>query len=333
MKKIIIFCGLIFFLTGCSIFNTNGNNSNDVYTTTYPSKFLINYLYGDKATIYSIYPSGVDFKEYELSEKKINEYAKSNLFIFNSQDIERDYAVEMININSNLKLIDIALNMKEINEVEELWLNPYNYLMMAKNTKDSLSEYIQDPYIIQEIDSKYTLLEYELSKLDANYRESLTNAKYKVIVSDKDLYHFLDKYNITVISLEEDIKTITIKENDTLGEISTKYGVSTSDILTYNKKTTENISVGETIKIPVKTIDTSDVEKVKKLISENQVSYIYSDGSSTNSTVQNLVDEYKLEIINLNTMYSIDGGITNTNDNYLTIMSNNLELLEKELYK
>lgn len=333
MKKIIILICCL-FLTGCSFLGfENNKENNEIYTTTYPSKYLIDYLYGDNATIYSIYPSGVDFKEYELSEKKLNEYAKSNLFVFNSQDIERDYAVKMININSNLKLIDVALNMKQINEVEELWLNPYNYLMMAKNTKDSLREYISDPYVNQEVDRKYTQLEYELSKIDASYKESLANAKYKVIVSDKDLFHFLDKYNIMVISLEENIQTITIKENDTLGEISTKYGVSVSDILTYNKKTTEVITVGETLQIPIKTIDSSDVEKVKKLISEKQISYIYSDGSKTNATVQGLIDEYQLQVINLNTMYSIDGGITNTNDNYLTIMYNNLELLEKELYK
>lgn len=333
MKKFLMIIGCL-FLTGCSFLGfENDKESNEIYTTTYPSKFLIDYLYGDSATIYSIYPSGVDFKEYELSEKKLNEYSKSNLFVFNSQDIERDYAVKMININSNLKLIDVALNMKQNKEVEELWLNPYNYLMMAKNTKDSLREYISDPYVNQEVDKKYSQLEYELSKLDASYKESLTRAKYKVIVSDRDLYHFLDKYNITVISLEEDIKTITIKENDTLSDISTRYGVSVSDILTYNNKTNQVVNVGETIKIPIKTIDASNVDLVKKLITEKQISYIYSDGTNTNETVKALIDEYNLEIVNLNTMYSIDGGITNTNDNYLTIMYNNLDLLEKELYK
>lgn len=333
MKKFLMIIGCL-FLTGCSFLGFDNNKeSNEIYTTTYPSKFLIDYLYGDSATIYSIYPSGVDFKEYELSEKKLNEYSKSNLFVFNSQDIERDYAVKMININSNLKLIDVALNMKQNEEVEELWLNPYNYLMMAKNTKDSLREYISDPYVNQEVDKKYSQLEYELSKLDASYKESLASAKYKVIVSDRDLYHFLDKYNITVISLEEDVKTVTIKENDTLSDISTRYDVSVSDILTYNNKTNQVINVGETIKVPIKTIDASNVDLVKKLITEKQIAYIYSDGTNTNETVKALVNEFNLEIVNLNTMYSIDGGITNTNDNYLTIMYNNLDLLEKELYK
>ena len=32
-------------------------------------------------------------------------------------------------------------------------------------------------------------------------------------------------------------------------------------------------------------------------------------------------------------MYSIDGGIATTNDDYLTIMKNNINLIKQELYK
>lgn len=332
MKKILTIISIL-MLSGCSIFGSNNLNNKEIYTTIYPNKYLINYLYGDNITVNSIYPVGIDFKEYELSEKKLNEYAKSIMFVYNSLDMDRNYAVEMININPNLKLIDVALNMKQISEVESAWLNPYNYLMMAKNTKESLNEYIEDPYTKGKINNKYSELEYELSKLDANYREVFTNAKYKTIVADKDLFKYLEKYNITVISLEEDIKTITIKESDTLGDISKTYNVPTSDILTYNNLKKESVSVGQTIKVPIKTIDSSDLEKVKKLINEKQISYIYSDGSTDNSVINKLIEDYKLEKVNINTMYSVDGGITNTNDNYLTIMNSNLELYQKELNK
>lgn len=333
MKKIVILILSIFLLTGCSLFKSDALQDVDVYTTTYPVKYLIDYLYGDNATIHSIYPSGVNFKEYELSEKKLNEFAKSSLFVFNSQDIDRNYAVSMLNKNSNLLLIDTSLGMNYTYSIEELWLNPYNYLMMAKNTKNSLNEYIQDPYLNKEINEKYELLQYELSKLDATYKETLKNAKYTTIVTDNELFKFLEKYNIEVISLEEDIKTITIKEKDTLSDISKEYNVSISDILTYNNKLDETIKVGETIKIPVKTIETSNVNKVKKLISEKQIKYIFSNNRESNSIVTSLIEDNKLELISINTMYSIDGNITNTNDNYLTIMNDNLELLKKELYK
>ena len=333
MKKLILLIISIFLLTGCNIFKSDSLKDVDIYTTTYPVNYLIDYLYGDNSNIYSIYPSDVNFKEYQLSEKKINEFAKSRLFVFNRQDIDRNYAVSMLNENDNLLLIDTTLGMKYTHSIEELWLNPYNYLMMAKNTKTSLNEYIKDPYLNKQIDEKYEELQYELSKLDATYKETLKDSKYKTIVTDNDLFKFLEKYNIEVISLEEEIKTITIKETDTLSDISKEYNVSISDILTYNNKLDETIQVGETIKIPIKTIDSSNINKVKKLISENKIKYIFSNNTESNSIINNLIDEYNLELIKINTMYSITGDITNTNENYLTIMNDNLELFKKELYK
>ena len=94
MKKVFIILLSLFLLTGCTVFDDDIMQDIDVYTTTYPTNYLINYLYGEYSTIHSIYPSGVNFREYELSEKKISEYAKSSLYVFNSLDIERDYAVK-----------------------------------------------------------------------------------------------------------------------------------------------------------------------------------------------------------------------------------------------
>ena len=338
MKKIKITISLVllisfFFLTGCSLFKSDAMEDIDVYTTTYPINYLIKYLYGNHSTIYSIYPSGVNFKDYELSDKKINEFAKSDLFIFNSLDQDRNYAVEMINKNRSLKLIDTAYGMKYNYSIEELWLSPYNYLMMAKNIKDSLDEYITNPYLVEEINDNYEKLKYELSKLDATYKDALKDSTNRTIVADNSLFKFLEKYNVEVIVLEENIKTITIKDGDTISSISKEYNVPTSDILTYNNKTDENLKIGETIKVPIKVISSSDVSLVKKLINENTIKYIYSASTESNSTITSLLENYNLELITINDMYSIDGGITNTNDSYLTIMNDNLELFKKELNK
>ena len=333
MKKLFILLLSVFLLTGCSLFKSDAMEDIDVYTTTYTINYLVTSLYGEHATIHSIYPNGVNFKEYELSEKKINEFAKSDLFVFNSQDIESDYAIKMINENKRLKLIDTAYGMTYDYSIEELWLNPYNYLMMAKNVKDSLSDYITNPYLVEKINKNYETLQYDLSKLDATYQGTLEDAKYTTIVADNDLFKFLEKYNIEVISLEENIVTITATENDTLSDISNKYNVSVSDILTYNNKKEETLNPGETIKVPVKVIESSDLNKVKKLISEKQIKYIYSNNTETNSTVKSLIDDNKLELITFNTLYSIDGGTTNNNETYLTVMNENLELLKKELNK
>ena len=196
--KIFILLTICIGLNGCKLESNNMENIN-IYTTTYPINYLINYLYGEHSKIYSIYPTGIDIDTYELSDRKIEEYSNSNLFIFNSLDKDRDYAVKMINKNKNLKVIDVATGINYNNSPEELWLNPYNYLMMAENIKKGLTEYINNPYLIEEVDNKYNDLEYNISKLDAKLTESITNANYKTIITDNTALKYLEKYGLTVI--------------------------------------------------------------------------------------------------------------------------------------
>jgi len=286
LKKIIIFLFILLVLTGCTN-NTNNMEDIEIYTTTYPINFLINNLYGEHCKVYSIYPTGIILDDYELSNRKLEEYSQKDLFVFNSLDKDRNYAAKMINLNPNLKTINAAYQMDEYKySIEELWLNPNNYSKMAENIKNGLAEYIDNPYLVEEIEEKYESLEYELSKLDANLTETIMNAKYNTIVVDNDMFKFLEIYKLNVISLEEN----------------------------------NNLSINK-------------IDEVKNLIKEGEIKYIYSATKETNDTVTNIINEYNIEKINLNSMHSIDGSITNSNDNYLTIMTNNINDLKKELYK
>ena len=289
-KILILLITMITLLSGCN-FAKDSMEDITIYTTIYPVKYLIDSLYGNYSTIYSIYPSGIETSEYELSEKKMREYAKTDLFVFNSLDRDRDFAVDMINVNKDLKIIDVSLGMTYENDIAELWLNPYNYLMMAQNTKNGLLEYIDNPYLISNndkngIEDKYAELQYDLSRLDADMKEDISLATYKTIVVDNDLFKFLEKYNLKVISLEE---------NDNLNE--------------------------------------NTINEVKKLINNKEIKYIFSSKDETNDTCKNLIESYSLELVTLNTMETIDGGITNSNESYITVMNNNIDLLNKELYK
>lgn len=285
MKKILMGFLIILSLSGC--FKRDNMEDITIYTTIYPLNYITDYLYGDNAKIYSVYPSGVDVTTYELTNKQIEDYSNNDLFVFNSLDRDRDYAVKMINKNKNLKIIDVALGMETINSIEELWLNPYNYLMMAQNLKNGLNEYIENPYLIKEIDNNYEDLKLKLSKLDATIKTTVNSSNYNTIVVDNHLFKFLEKYDLNVISLEED------------------------DGLTQKK-----------------------IDDVKRMINNGTIKYIYTKDNTTNDTVQKILDTYKkVELIKINDMFSNDGGVTNSNENYLTIMNDNIDLIKKELYK
>ena len=166
------------------------------------------------------------------------------------------------------------------------------------------------------------------AKIVDNNRNKTIKLETGITVHKITFFRFL-----CLISLEEDIRSIKVKDGDTLSAISQEYNVSTSDILTYNNKTDEVLTPGEVIEIPIKVISSSDVSLVKKLINENKIKYIYTSSDETNDTVNDLITNYDLELIKINDMYSVDGGVTNSNENYLTIMNNNLDLIKKELMK
>lgn len=249
MKKITKFLGLmvtVLCLTGC--FKRDNMEDINIVTSTYPVEYIVKSLYGNYSNITSIYPSGVDIRNYELTDKQVSDYAKSDLFVYNGLSDEKNIARSFINQNKNIKIIDVSygLNIEYGNTPEELWLSPNNYLMLATTVKNNLSDFINSKYLIQEIANNYATLQENLSLLDANLR-SIGNSSKKTIITTTNTLKYLENYGFTVISLE-DSKNITtdLKNNFKNGTYTTlfiKKG-ETSDTITdlvdnYKAKTVE----------------------------------------------------------------------------------------------
>ena len=126
----------------------------------------------------------------------------------------------------------------------------------------------------------------KLSTLDASIKTAVNESNYNTIIVDNDLFKFLEKYNLNVISLEE----------------------------------TDNLT-------------NKDIEDTKRLIKSGKIKYIYTKDENTNETVKSILDTTKAELVHLNAMRTVDGGVTNSNENYISIMNDNIDLIKKELYK
>ena len=227
MKKIVnlfILFVLVFSLSGC----LKRDNMEDIsiYTTNYPSEYITQRLYGDYSDIKSIYPDGVNIKDYKLTNKQIEDYSKADLFIFNGISDEKDYVEKMRKDNGDLKIIDTTLSMEYTNGIEELWLDPSNFLMMAQNIKTGCGEYIDSYYLNNKIEENYEELKIEASNLDAKFKETVSNGNSKIIVASSNLFKYLEKYGITVYSLDEsntDVNAIYRQVLNLANEGSIKY--------------------------------------------------------------------------------------------------------------
>lgn len=190
----------ILITTGCLKRDTMEDIS--IYTSAYPIEYITQKLYGNNATIESIYPDGIVISKYTLTEKQLKDYSSCDLFIFNGLSIEKDYIKPMFNSNKNLKIIDASASIEYDYRIEELWLDPSNFLMIAQNIKIGFEEYVTNQYLLQEIEDNYNQLKINVSSLDAKTQLMIQSADSNTIVVSNDLLKYLEKYGLTVISLE-----------------------------------------------------------------------------------------------------------------------------------
>jgi len=274
MKKIISIVLCLFILTGC--FKRDTMEGIDIYTTIYPIEYITERLYGNNSNVYSIYPDGIHLKEYlaqngGLTDKQIKEYSNSTLFIFNGLSNEADYVVKFFEHNKDLKIIDTASSMKYNYEIEELWLDPSNFLMMAQNVKDGLNEYISNHYIKNEIKENYEKLKIEISELESKFRKVSKETDDKIIVASNNMFNFLKKYDIEVISLDED-NEITEK---TINQVKTliKDGTIKYIFVPQHEELNEQISkIVEETKVEIKYFHT--LENITETERNNKDNYI-----------------------------------------------------------
>lgn len=202
MKKFLFLLGIAcFFLTGC--IKRDSMEDITIYTSVYPIEYITNRLYGENSTVKSIYPDGVIPSVYSLNDKQIKDYSKSELFIFNGLSDEKSYLEPMLKSNRDLKIIDSTLSMEYTNRYEELWLDPDNALMLARNIKAGFNEYINNHYLKNQIEDNYDSLKLDLSNLSAKLNLVSSSSSDSTIVVSDNLFKFLEKYGFNVISLND----------------------------------------------------------------------------------------------------------------------------------
>lgn len=249
MKKVllsIVLVSCLFLTSGC--FGKKNMEEISINTTVYPITFIANTLYNENATINSIYPNGVNYNKFKLTEKQTDEYSKADIFIYNGLTKEKEYAKNFINKNKKISIIDISYGLKYKYGIEELWLAPNNFLMITKNIRDNLKNYVTNKYTKKQIDENYNKLAEVISVMDADLRNIAKNAAKNdknTIVTSNDTLKFLTHYGFNVVSLidEENGKNNNLnnlKSNFKSGKYNTIFMLSDDEETELIKNLKEN---------------------------------------------------------------------------------------------
>lgn len=287
MKKF-TFISIMFlslFFTGC--IKRDSMEDITIYTSVYPIEYITNRLYGENSTVYSIYPNGVIPNVYTLNDKQMKDYSKAELFIFNGLSNEKDYLSPMLKYNKNLKIIDATSSMEYTSYQEELWLDPSNTLMLARNIKTGFNEYVNNHYLKTEIENNYESLKVELSNLSAKLNLISDSCNDPTIVVSSDMFKFLENYGFTIISLEE------------------------------NSNLTDKT-----------------ISEVKKRIQNGQTKHIFViQNEEISDTIQGIVSETNVGTLAYHKLSNISETERNNKKDYVSIMTENINLLKQELYQ
>lgn len=219
MKKFSILLIGILLLSGCS-FNDDFSDKL-IYTTSYPIEYATSMLYGDYGKISSVYPNGADTK-YEVTEKKKDIYSKGEKFIYSGIANEGYLARDLLNKNGNLQIIDATKGLQTSTTITSSWLDPSNYLMLCSNIKSGLIDYTSNVYTKENIEKNYNLLNEKVSELDVALYDIGKNGNYNTILATSNVFNYLTKYNINVISLDTNNDAIDRAYSDAKKAISDK---------------------------------------------------------------------------------------------------------------
>lgn len=200
MKKILTIILACLLITGCDF--TDDFSDKYLYTTMYPIEYATSMIYSDYAKISSVYPNDATLN-YEVTNKKKTQYAeKGEMFIYSGVANEAYLAKDLLNINGEMKLIDATKGMNSDKGFESVWLDPSNYLMLCSNIKSSLIDYNDNVYIKEAIEESYKTLNEKVSELDVQLYNIGKNGNYNTLLVTDNVFTYLTKYNINVISID-----------------------------------------------------------------------------------------------------------------------------------
>lgn len=198
---------------------------------------------------------------------------------------------------------DIAVTL--LNQNKKIKIIDATFGMEYKNTKDELwlnpSNLLRQAQNIKNGLSEYITSTYLLKKIDANYLDLKVNlssldAEYKTSIENSNF------------------NTIVVNSDNLL--FLEKYNLKVISLDSNNENYEKNLAL------------------FKSYIRNETIKYFYTYENTLNSEeVNKIIEENKIESLNIKNLKNITDEERENGENYLTIMYKNLEEIKKELYK
>ncbi len=303
MNKIIIMWILLMslFLSSCSKWVQNDNVAQinvklkTIYTSFYPIFYITKELVWDSVNVVNLVPEWWEPHDYDPNLKTIEELSKWDLVILNGLWLER-YEEKLVNTLKNTKILIASENLVNLislnnNLKKSDWHNHWN---VDPHTWLSPKTYIEiTNVIIKELEKHW------YNNLNKTILTSLGN---------------LDKKFETELSICKRKEFIT--SHEAFAYLARDYNLKQNAIF--------GISPEEEPKA-------KDIANVIELIKKDKIPVIYSEKFISKKFIDTVQKETNTKVLELHPLETLESEELKNGENYITIMTKNLEALKQWL--
>lgn len=311
MKKwigVLLFAALTITMAACGRdLQTKQTKSSDqikVMTTFYPMYEFTKEVVGQAGEVSLLIPAGTEPHDFEPSAKDMAKIMKSDVFVYNSDELETWVKSAKENLTSSKTTVIQAARAIQLAEAQpaaedspqekhqhtkdpHVWLDPVLAMQEVQTIEQQLSKkYPQKQEIFAQNAASYRQ---KLQKLDQDYHTALQSAQKRTFVTQHAAFGYLAKqYDITQIAIA---------------------GVS-----------------AEQEPSP------SRLAELKSYVKENHIEVLYFEENASSKVARTLATETGVKLAVLNPLESLTKQQIQAGDTYLSVMQANLVALKQAIY-
>ncbi|QHE53464.1 metal ABC transporter solute-binding protein, Zn/Mn family [Pontibacillus sp. HMF3514] len=316
MKKImaIMLMMIVTLMSACSSQESSSETGLKIYTSIYPIQYFTERIGGEHVNANSIYPPGVDAHTYEPTAKTMAEIATSDAFIYLGAGLEgfAESAADAL-ADEKVQLMELGAHEELFTKVEIDKTETHNEHEEEQKEDHGHNHSGKDPHVWLDPLRSQMMANYikeELVKLAPEHKKQF-NENYEKLINDLE-------------SLHEQFKSVTQQADQNklfvshaaYGYWEQRYGI-------------EQISVNGIS--PNNEPSQKDVKRLVEKAKKENVNYMIFEQNVSNqvaSMIQKEIGAKSLTIHNLSVRTEQD---IKEEQDYLSLMKHNLNVLEKAL--
>jgi ABC-type Zn uptake system ZnuABC Zn-binding protein ZnuA len=200
LAVVILVISMTGMLTACS-----GTTAPDVLTTSTVLADIAQNIAGDRLTVGSLLPFGVDPHSYQPTPQDTAKVSKSKVLVVNGAEYELFLEPLLANAAGERTLIEASTSLHLRSDAEHgadphLWLDPNNVIVYVENIRDGLIQFDPDGAEIYQANANAYIT--QLTELDAwiNGQIAQILPPRRLLVTNHEAFgYFAERYGFTVV--------------------------------------------------------------------------------------------------------------------------------------